>query len=593
MGAVVVQDTTESYRSGRVAAFRQHLGQLDSILRLAGEPFDEQARTVLGHTAGLLQCDFIELAISSSTRERERFVQAGVLANRTELPLGWLAQQTFKERAIEPVEGGSSPARAAFNLIGLRFVFFWPFETSDARCILMLGWARQQGPPISEEEIRYLTILADLLAKIIDAEDERRRREARVEQDALTGLPHRGPTLERLEEAISSARRSGSSVAVLYVDLDQFKAVNDTYGHAAGDELLAELAERMRGALRRHETAGRLGGDEFAIIVPGCSTDGDLAGIAQRVLDAVSSKLRVAGRFVRISASVGIAVFPRDAQDVTALLARADQAMYRAKALGPGKYAFCHTPSTSEPPSSFEFDGEAFESQFVLCYQPIVSAQTGKLIAAEALVRWLNTDRGLLPSKDLISALAKRDSLAEFQRRMVVATLKRAPALSQSLGPIAIHVNISEPSDEVLQLSPAGIATIGLEIDQALVAQNPERYAEFAQLSQERGFHVGLSGFGTGDVSLRALLELRLDFVKISGEFIREAMTTRNGRRSLTALISQAHHMACTVIAERIEAPVESQLLTMTGVDALQGFDIASPLTEQDLLAWARFRSIR
>ncbi len=361
---------------------------------------------------------------------------------------------------------------------------------------------------------------------------------------------------------------------MLYVDLNGFKQVNDSHGHALGDQAIAETAARMRAVLRRHEMAGRIGGDEFAVVVK-FDSPADLEAVAQRLIEAIAEPMTFGGVRVRLNASIGIATFPEHAGSADELLSRADSAMYVAKRGNGPHYAFYDPQNKPRLPSAPPVHEAA--PPFVFCFQPIVDARTGRIVAAEALIRWFDPLRGLV----LPTALNEGGSMPRHIDRSVVDTLTRGE-YAQTLRALPIHVNVSEADDELLAAS-SGDAVIALEIPESLVANEADRYAEFIRNARKSGVRVGLSDFGGAGLPLRFLADLPIDFVKI-GKM--SAVTAR-------AAIAQAHHFGWTVIAENVEEETQRDWLVSAGVDAVQGYQICSPLTHRDFTNWLRYRMLK
>jgi EAL domain-containing protein (putative c-di-GMP-specific phosphodiesterase class I) len=259
------------------------------------------------------------------------------------------------------------------------------------------------------------------------------------------------------------------------------------------------------------------------------------------------------------------------------------------------------TASESEPASSEQWhetppareitiEADTFSKNFLLCYQPIISARTGRVMGAEVLARWLHPERGMLNAAPLLAAARHENQLADFERLTLETAVRKADDFVETIGPMSIHVNVAQPYDELLEVGRPARATIGLEFDERDVARDPDLFVRFMSDCRKRDYRVGLSNFGSGDLSVRTFAQLKLDFVKISAAAMREDALLRLDTEALSTLIEQAHNMGCFVIGETIEASMERRWLTAGGVDALQGFDISSPLTEKDFLDWLRSR---
>ena len=560
--------------------------RLHALLDLGlAEPPAAQVAKILDDAKPALDFDYAEVGYGGS--EYTKVFAAGNEVTPERPGIGWRGAHLTKPRMIFDTKQDEVADDHSIAAARVRSLLFWPLASEGDPRVLTLGWNKPRSEFISEDEIQYLNFLAALISRLLDAADDQKKINERVHTDALTGLHNRAAILDHLEQQISAAQRSNSQVAVLYLDLNQFKMVNDTYGHSVGDGALAEIGRRMQSVLRKHETVGRIGGDEFAVVVSAFKDAVELEGIAARLLRALSAPILYQGVHLNTSASVGIALYPRDGQNVRDLLAQADLAMYTAKRSGPATFAFHSSGGESAAPK-LRLDPEHFENQFLLCYQPIIFARTERMLGAEVLVRWLQPAGGLALPKMLLQAAIQQDCLPQFERLMLTTAVRKATALSKEAGPLSLHVNVADPDDALLEAAPNTTASIALEFNEEQIASNPDRYIEFFTAARAAGYRVGISQFGSGFLSLRSFARMQIDFVKVGPEYFREAMRSA---RALRTLVDQAHSASSSVIAEGVETELEREILTSNGVDALQGYSICSPLTEQDFLSWTRYRA--
>ncbi len=561
----------------------QHMVRLHAVVEMGviGESPAEQARRILLDSTAALNFDYGEIGEQvTGDPGYVRLCAVGEGAEHIQNGIG--APGLLRDRPLmifdtvsEDLAGGQ-----AASALGLRSVLYWPFNAGGKQCVLALGWKHARDEFISEDEIQYLNFLAALVSRLLEALENQRRIAQRADTDLLTGIPNRAAVLEQLALAISAAQREDSRVAVLYVDLNNFKKLNDEHGHAAGDAALREIASRIQSVLRKHEMCGRFGGDEFCVIVASFRDDDELAIIARRILGALEEPVILPeGVTLNASASVGIAVYPRDGASPNDLLSHADQAMYRAKREGSAAFALYNASSAITVERPFTIDSSTFNSQFVLCYQPIVSARGGRPIAAEVLPRWLHP-QGMRSPAQFLSAAREQGILVRLESAIVNAVVEKAAELRHA-GDVTYHINVSEPNEALIDALPQDGTHIALEFSEEQVAAEPYRYLQFVSACRARGVRVGLSQFGCGRLPLRALTEMRPDFVKV-------ASGREEGSDWLGLLIDQAHQLSCTVIGEAVETFAEHQWLVASGVDALQGFEISSPLVEQDFCAWLR-----
>ncbi len=489
-----------------------------------------------------------------------------------------------------------TPLQEMLRTLGWSTVLVRSFATGESRSTLGFAWKKPRQTFVTEAELQYVDFLAHVVSRLLELAEKQRQIKDRMLIDPLTGLHNRAATLEQIALMLSSANRTGSPLAILYVDLDGFKAINDSYGHAFGDKAIAEAATRMRSALRRHEIAGRIGGDEFAVLV-NFTDHSELEAIAQRLLQAVAAPMVFDEVEIRLSASVGIAMFPDDGSSAEDLLSHADSAMYIAKRNGSGFAFFEHGKAEAaafpayqpqpvpEPPRAPET-----EHPFILCFQPIVDSRTGRIIAAEALLRWLHPTHGVLLPDEPSDEDGKPAVPAKFDRAVLEA-LAVSEKYRETARSIPVHMNLSEADEALLaEYSPAR-ANLAVEIPETLIAEQPDRYARFITQVRENGFSVGISNFGVTGLALRLLAELHIDFVKIGPKLIPGKTFGIGSAAAAKAAIKQAHHFGWSVIAENVEDESQREWLVGAGVDGLQGYYICSPLTQRDFANWLRYRA--
>ena len=405
--------------------------------------------------------------------------------------------------------------------------------------------------------------------------------------DSLTGLPNRLLLDDRVAQAIAQANRQGHEFALLVVDLDRFKLINDSLGHRAGDDLLREVAQRLKGAVRAVDTTARLGGDEFVILVDGPATHAEAMGIGERAIEAMRPALRLLGIDVHISPSIGIAFYPRDGVTVDALLARADAAMYSAKEHGRNNVQCYAEGMSTATQDRVRLESELHEAlrngQFELHYQPKVDTSTGRVNSAEALIRWRHPRRGLIPPKNFIAVAEEcglLDTIGEWVLRQACREAKSWQR--EGLRPMRVAVNLA-PSQfrltnlvdqirhalEAAQLDPQYLE---VELTESAVMSDAEESIVILESISRMGVLVSVDDFGTGYSSMSYLRRFPIDKLKIDRCFVEE-MTRRPEDASIVrAIISLAHSLHLKVIAEGVETPEQLALLTELGCDQYQGF---------------------
>ncbi len=424
--------------------------------------------------------------------------------------------------------------------------------------------------------------------------------------DTLTSLFNRAAFFERLNHALSLARRHGRVLAVLFIDLDRFKDVNDAFGHISGDEVLKIMAQRLADAIRASDTAARLGGDEFIVLAEDVNREGDVSEFAQRLLDALSEPFTLHGQECRLGASMGIAMCPHDGDDAATLLKKADIAMYRAKESGRNGLAF-FSEVDSRPAEDRIVMGAGIRraldtDQLQLLYQPKVSVRTGAMTGVEALVRWQHPERGLL-LPDAFIPLAEDSGLIRHIGRWVLHTAC-AQALAwqaDGAGPIRVAVNLSarQFGDErlVIEIAHALAQTelpahlLELEITESMMMEHPERAAQTLLEIKDMGVHVSIDDFGTGYSSLARLKKFPIESVKIDRSFIRDIAVDSDDAAIVSAVIAMAHSLRLNVIAEGVESQDQVRFLRERGCDEIQGFYFSRPVAASEIRGFARRHS--
>jgi diguanylate cyclase (GGDEF)-like protein len=445
-----------------------------------------------------------------------------------------------------------------------------------------------------------LLLLFATLFRIVAAASHRLRHQAL--HDALTGLPNRTLLHRRAERAL----RGDGLGAILLIDLDRFKEVNDTLGHDYGDELLVEVAARLEGALRRGDTLARLGGDEFAVLLDGLSHRGAVADLAGRLQDALRRPIALRGVAVELEASIGAAVYPEHGATVGALLQRADVAMYEAKR---GRHGIV-TYSADRDPYSADRLGllaelrRAIEAdELVLHYQPKVALRTGEVIGVEALVRWEHPTRGLLPPDQFVPLAERTGAVSDLTRWVVDAALAQHRTWRDEGVDLPVAVNLAAANivDVTLPDAIAGLLErhdvagdrLECEISEHTVMADPLRAAEVLDRLRGLGVRLSLDDFGTGHSSLAYLKRLPLDEVKIDRSFVSGMADDENDAVIVRSTIDLARNLGLEVVAEGVESAEILAGLESLRCDIAQGFHLSRPLSADQLSVWLAGRAVR
>jgi diguanylate cyclase (GGDEF)-like protein/PAS domain S-box-containing protein len=432
---------------------------------------------------------------------------------------------------------------------------------------------------------------------------QRKRAEQRVHflahHDSLTGLPNRTLFKDRLEQAIAQAARAERKVAVLMLDLDRFKHINDNLGHSAGDQLLIEVAARLRRCARASDTVARLGGDEFAVVQPLLTGTDQASALARRALDALSDPVVIDGQPVHTGASIGMTMFPDDSQDIDGLLKNSDLALYRAKALAGGRISFYASDLGRRAQERLEIAQGLRQAlvtdELVLHYQPKVRLSDGVVVGAEALLRWNHPDRGLLSPAAFIDhaeATGLITAIGEWVLDHTCAQLARWAQRGSLMVPIWVNVSAAQFHDASLldkvrtTLLGAGVEPrmLGLEITET--ALMPDASISGATLDRlvELGVELSIDDFGTGYSSLSYLKRFPVGKLKIDQSFVRDITSNPIDAAIARAIIHLGHSLGMHVLAEGVETRQQSNLLSDLGCDQIQGLLVSPPLPEEDFV---------
>ncbi len=451
-----------------------------------------------------------------------------------------------------------------------------------------------------------LLLLYALLFRIVARASTRLRRQAEEKEyqalhDALTGLPNRALFRERVAMAIAAARRDKSEVAVILMDLDRFKEINDTLGHDNGDLLLQEIARRLREALPETELVARLGGDEFAVLKPNPPGLAVVAYSADQLLVALERPLLLNGIALHVRASMGIALYPEHGEAPDALLRRADVAMYRAKEARSGYKVYTpeHDPYA---PERLELLGELERGirsgELLLHYQPKVEVRTGRVWGVESLVRWQHPQRGLLLPDAFIPLAEHTGLIRPLTLHVLRAALAQRRAWQDAGVEWNVAVNLSAqdlldpgfPDDlgQVLTELSVPASALQLEITESSVMADPAMAQRVLARLHAMGIRFALDDFGTGYSSLAYLRRLPVKEIKIDKSFVMGMAVEQHDAAIVRSIIDLSHHLHLEVVAEGVESADVCQQLTALGCDLVQGYYISRPVPAEELTAWLR-----
>ncbi|MFZ2989801.1 sensor domain-containing protein, partial [Ideonella sp.] len=424
--------------------------------------------------------------------------------------------------------------------------------------------------------------------------------------DTLTGLPNRRMLRDRLSHDLKKSDRDGSAVALMFIDLDHFKEVNDTLGHDRGDQLLLEAARRISRCVREADTVARMGGDEFTVVLPDLAQSQRVEQIAQKIIMSLSAPFHLGGERAFVSASVGIALYPADAGAIDELLKHADQALYAAKDAGRNRFSY-FTPALQEAAQTRmrlanDLHSSLAEQQLQVHYQPIIELATGGVHKAEALLRWQHPVRGMV-SPDVFIPIAESSGMivaigdwvfkqAVQQVRLWRSSLHPGFQVSVNKSPVQFRNPEGTAAAWIAHLDEQGVRgdAVVVEITEGLLLDAASGVSEQLDRLREAGVPVSLDDFGTGYSSLSYLQKFEIDYLKIDQVFVRDLSATSKNLALCKAIIRMAHELGMKVVAEGVETPEQRELLLSAGCDYGQGYLFARPMTAAALAAWVQAR---
>jgi diguanylate cyclase (GGDEF)-like protein len=443
------------------------------------------------------------------------------------------------------------------------------------------------------------------LALVTDITASRRSAELVWQQanfDQLTALPNRHMFHDRLAQEMKKARREGLLLALLFIDLDGFKHVNDSLGHEQGDALLVEAAARITACIRASDTLARLGGDEFVVIVSGLDHAASVDRVAQNIITSLRQPFRLEGGDGCVSASIGIALFPSDASDASELLRHADQAMYAAKNAGRNRFHY-FTPDLQHAAQrrqrlSADLRHALAEGQFELYYQPIINLNTGMIERAEALLRWRHPERGLLHPHDFMPYAESSGLIVEIGDWVFRRAAEQVRQWQLELGrPFQVSINQSPAqfraagaADWLKHVEKLGLAprSIVIDVTENVLLDDAAEVLERLRHYRAMGVQVALDDFGTGYGSLAHLRKFDIDFVKIDRSLVQDMVGDSSDLALCEALIVMAHKLGLKVVAEGVETPAQQALLVAAGCDYAQGYVFAHAVQASKFAGMAR-----
>ncbi len=463
-------------------------------------------------------------------------------------------------------------------------------------------WILARGMVVSCDENGRPLRVVGTCTDITPLKEHQQQLERIAHFDALTGLPNRVLLAYRLQQALAQSQRRGQSLAVAYLDLDGFKAVNDRHGHNIGDDLLVSIAQRMKLALREGDTLARIGGDEFIAVLADLDQPQDCEPVLDRLLLAAASPVTVGKRLLQVSASVGVTIYPGDGADAEQLIRHADQAMYQAKQAGKNRYHMFDVDRDAAVQLQHESIANIrrglARGEFILLYQPKVNMKTGTLIGVEALIRWQHPERGLMPPSSFLPVIEEQMVSIELGEWVIDAALGQMEAWRAVGLELPVSVNIAayhlQQDDFVERLADLLAAHPGvdpsdleLEILETGALDDVMQVSSVMRACQAFGMNFALDDFGTGYSSLTYLKRLPAAMLKIDQSFVRDMLDDPDDLAIVEGVVGLAQAFRRKVIAEGVETTAHGELLLQLGCELAQGYGIAAPMPAPQLFEWA------
>jgi diguanylate cyclase (GGDEF)-like protein len=531
---------------------------------------------------------FIGADLANINQVLERYVMFGTIALAGVLFFAWFLAARLQRVVSGPIEHLASTMRAVSR------------EQDFSRRVHM-----ERGDELGVLVENFNNMLEQIETRENELQKNQKRLDYLAHHDTLTGLANRLLFDDRLTHALARAKRTGTKLALMFLDLDRFKNINDSLGHKTGDEVLREMAERLVGALRSSDTLARLGGDEFVVILEQIGGYQGLSTVAEKFLEVLMLPIRVGQQELFISGSIGISVFPEDGESVETLMQCADVAMYQAKNLGRNNYQFFSQGMTERAQEELRMEAKLrmalAKGELLVHHQPQVDLSTGKILGMEALIRWQHPTMGLVPPGKFIP-LAEETGLIIPIGNWVLQTACRQAVQWQREGfPLwKMAVNISpkqfwqadlpDTIAEVLEASGFDARLLELEITESAIMLDVEKAIETMRRIRDMGISLALDDFGTGYSSLSCLRRFPLSKLKIDRSFVRDILKGEDGGAIAEGIIGLARTLHLEVVAEGIEESSQVEFLLEKGCQVGQGFFLGRPMPVAGVAKYCRDR---
>jgi diguanylate cyclase (GGDEF)-like protein len=588
-------------RLGRQISTLEAMSGIDRMI-LSGTKLEEVSKDVVGHLVSLTNCESAAvIARDADTRDQAKMIslhKGQIFQERIVLPSdvghSWCQP---RQVSLDEVDETEAPYKKRFESLRQTHVVLVPVILGDSfKGVLLLGFGEQQN--LSQGSMERVADLAGRFAVALSSVEREETLYRQAHFDPLTGLPNRQLLKERLKRYVSNARIDGHSGALLFLDLDRFKEINDVFGHSVGDLLLIQAAARITFEVRERDTVARLGGDEFVVVLPHIRDESVARAKAERLLERLSEAFSIDDIDHYVSASIGIVIFPEDGESVEILLKNADAAMYRAKDAGRSRFEFFSQRLNAESRRKIGLERDlrkAFANdQLEVHYQPQFDMRSGQISGAEALLRWTHPVEGAVVPDEFIPLAEESDLIVDLGAWVIERACEDlCKILDHGLHPGPVSINVSarqlrEADFRGTVMEPIrryGIhpGYIQLEVTETAVAQNRDTAIAILESLRNSGVRVAIDDFGTGYSSLSYLQQMPFDVIKIDKSFIDRIGSNVTSDNICRTVIRMAEELGKTSIAEGVETEEQVQFLRSNGCDYVQGF-FYSPV-----LSWHHF----
>ncbi len=519
---------------------------------------------------------------------------------------GSCGTSTYTGRRVLVENIGTDPKwvdlKAVAMPFGMRCCWSEPIKSSAGKVLGAFGMYYDYPALPNEEESGDMRAAARLAGIVMERDQNQKRIRQLAYFDELTGLASRAHFFRHLDELIKTSAHHNRRFSLLYIDLHDFKSVNDSLGHEAGDRLLKDIGGRLESVGREVDFVARLSGDEFCVLAEDTNDDLGAAKVAQHCLDIIGQSKQLCGRQITPACSIGIAHYPDDGTTASTLLKAGDTALYAAKARGKNRFSFYKPDLTRKAEQLFQFEQALRKAiknhELSLVYQPQVDAVTGKIVSVEALSRWDHSELGQVPPAKFISTAERIGVVRQLTESVLCAACKQALEWKQSGLPklrMAVNVSPSQFLDngivnlvrQVLEETGMDPADLELEVTEGVVQTSPKNLVIFKKL-KELGIHLAIDDFGTGYSSFASLKHLTVDTLKIDKYFVDDILTDNQVRLLIGSMIQMGHDLGHGIIAEGVESEEQLEILKELGCEAVQGNLLGEPVGPEDIATMLR-----